>query len=66
MLVTSSGNMLIIETWICKYCNWDIVECNLSLRYTTVVGKYPETIHFLVGFEPATFGKEYCCISSAV
>ena len=31
-------------------------ECNILLRYTTVVGKCPEAIQFLVGFEPATFG----------
>ena len=30
------------------------MELNLIVRHTTVVGKHPETIWFLVGFEPAT------------
>ena len=33
-----------------------MIQWNLLLRYTTVVGKYPEIILLFVGFEPATFG----------
>ena len=36
--------------------NGNRMERNRLLRYTTVVGKYPETAgRFLVGFEPAIF-----------
>ena len=49
-----------MQNWDCDYVNNDEIreklEWNLLLRYATAVGKYPETIWFLVGFEPATFG----------